>query len=96
MANRNLKLDLINEIKSRLKEVMGGCGTILIDDTATHAGSWYCVIPQEITEFDASECSTDITDFPSGDFYVGAGMPLFGNWTAIALDSGSVIAFTKC
>ena len=97
---RNLELELIEKISTSLKEALGGgtCGSILIDDTTASPGTFYCVVPQEITEFDVSGCATDITGFPTGadDFMVGSGVPLFGNWTSIELNSGSVIAYKRC
>jgi hypothetical protein len=96
---RNLELELIEKIGASLKEALGGnCGSILIDDTTASTGTFYCVVAQEVTEFDVSGCSTDITDFPTGvnDFVVGAGVPLFGSWTSIELNSGSVIAYKRC
>tara|TARA_R110000737_G_scaffold312069_1_gene321301 strand:+ start:430 stop:729 length:300 start_codon:yes stop_codon:yes gene_type:complete len=98
--SRNLELELIEKISASLSKSIGGsgCGSLLIDDTDAAAGAFYCVVPQENTEFDVSGCATDITGFPTGvnDFVVGAGVPLFGNWTSIQLTSGSVIAYKIC
>ena len=96
---KNLELELIEKISTTLKEALSGnCGSVLIDDTDAVTGIFYCVVPQETTEFDVSGCSTDIVSFPTGgdDFYVGAGVPLFGTWTSIQLGDGSVIAYKRC
>jgi hypothetical protein len=97
---KNLELELIQKISVSLQEALGqnGCGSILIDDTAASTGTFYCVVPQENTEFDVSGCATDITGFPTGsdDFMAGPGVPWFGNWTSIQLVSGSVIAYKRC
>lgn len=96
---RTLKVDLIKEIKDNLKSSMGGCGSTLITGTTQVTGNWYAIVTSGITEFDVSGCVTDTPGFPApgGDnFVVGTGTVIFGNFTAIELDSGSVTAYIQC
>ena len=95
---RNLEVDLLKTLKKELRNALGGCGSILIDDTSNHAGNWYAIIAQEQTELDVSGCTVDIEDFPSSttDIIIGAGVVLYGNWSAIELNSGSVLALETC
>ena len=95
---RNLELELIENIQKSLKESVGGCGSVYIDDADTHLGNFYCVVTHELTGFDVSECANNITNWPEGEnnFYVGPGTVLFGNWSAVELLSGSITAYTKC
>lgn len=95
---RNIELDLLDEINKKIKQALGGCGSTIVTGTDAVSGTWYAVIAQETTEFDVSGCTTDITGFPTGgnDFVVSAGVTLYGNWSAIELNSGSVMALEQC
>ncbi len=94
---RNLKTDLIQDISKNIKKALGTClTTTIVSGTDAVTGNWYCVIPLEATGLDVSGCSVDITNFPTGDVTIGAGVALFGNWTSIELNSGSVLAFETC
>ena len=95
---KTLEIELLESLDKTLKNALGGCGSTLIDDTANHTGNWYCVIAQESSEFDVSGCTTSITGFPTGsdDFVVTSGVVLYGSWSAIELNSGSVLAFERC
>ena len=74
---------------------IGGCGGILIDDTATHSGKFSAI--QAIGTTDAvlsTDTASDITDF--AQVTIPKGVTIFGSFTAVDLVSGKVIAYRSC
>ena len=74
---------------------IGGCGGILIDDTATHSGKFSAI--QAIGTTDAvlsTSTASDITDF--AQVTIPKGVIIFGSFTAVDLVSGKVIAYRSC
>ena len=74
---------------------IGGCGGILIDDTATHSGKFSAV--QAIGTTDAvlsTGTVSDLQDF--AQVTIPKGVTIFGNFTAVDLVSGKVIDYTSC
>jgi len=84
---------LLNSIKAAVR--VGVCGAILIDDTATHTGKFSAV--QAVGTTDAvlsTNTSCDITDF--AQITIPKGVTIFGNFSAVDLVSGKVIAYNTC
>ena len=74
---------------------IGGCGGTLIDDTATHTGAFSAI--QAIGTTDAvltTNTLSDIQDF--AQVTIPKGVTIFGNFTAVDLSSGKVIAYNTC
>jgi hypothetical protein len=74
---------------------VGACGAILIDDTSTHSGTFSAV--QAIGTADAvlsTDTVSDITDF--AQVTIPKGVTIFGNFTAVDLVSGKVLAYKTC
>ena len=84
---------LLNRIKKSVG--IGGCGGILIDDTSTHTGTFSAV--QAVGTADAvlsTNTVSDISDF--AQITIPKGVTVFGNFTAVDLVSGKVIAYRTC
>ena len=90
----NTNTDRLLHLISRASRV-GACGAILIDDTSTHTGTFSAV--QAIGTTDAvlsTDTASDITDF--AQVTIPKGVTIFGNFTAVDLVSGKVIASNTC
>ena len=74
---------------------IGGCGSILIDDTATHSGKFSAI--QAIGTTDAvlsTSTVSDIQDF--AQVTIPQGVTILGSFTSVDLVSGTGIAYTSC
>ena len=67
-------------------------GAILIDDTVEHTGPYFAITALADAVVDHSACTTNITD--GADFTLPKGVTIYGNFTSISLDSGTVIAYS--
>tara|TARA_R110002051_G_scaffold261773_1_gene321700 strand:+ start:106 stop:399 length:294 start_codon:yes stop_codon:yes gene_type:complete len=73
---------------------LGQSGSILIDDTATHAGPFVAITALEDAAVDVSECTNiAITMTDAADFTLPKGASIYGDFAGFALDSGKVIAY---
>ncbi len=71
---------------------LGQAGVILIDDTDAHTGPFVAITALSDAAVDVSECDMSfITDV--ADFTIPKGVTIFGRFTSIELDSGSVLAY---
>ena len=95
MDIRNNQEKLLKAINSRPNRV------VHINDTVAHTGPFYAVTALEDAEIDASECSTNIVENAGSgalqaiatDFTIPKGATIYGNFTSIELNSGSVLAY---
>ena len=72
---------------------LGQAGVILIDDTNAHTGPFVAIQALEDAVVDVSECDMSfITDV--ADFTIPKGVTIYGAFTSIELDSGTVIAYS--
>ena len=70
----------------------GQVGSILIDDTDAHTGPYCAITALTDAVVDISECDMSwIEDV--ADFTIPTGTTIFGRFTSIELDSGSVLAY---
>ena len=71
---------------------LGQVGVVLIDDTVEHTGPFVAITALSDAAVDVSECDMSfITDV--ADFTIPKGVTIFGRFTSIELDSGSVLAY---
>tara|TARA_B100000963_G_C22550178_1_gene636390 strand:+ start:570 stop:890 length:321 start_codon:yes stop_codon:yes gene_type:complete len=96
MDIRNNQEKLLKAINSRPNRV------VHIDDAVAHTGPFYAVTALEDAVVDVSECSTNILENNTGNgvlqsiatnFTIPKGATIYGNFTSIELDSGSVLAY---
>ena len=65
----------------------------LIDDTNEHAGPFYALQALTDAAGDFGNCTINIID--EANFTIPKGVTIYGNFTSVALSSGSVLAYTK-
>ena len=74
-----------------------------INDTKAHTGPFYAITALEAeTSIDVSECTTGIKESNGSgamqdittDFTIPQGVTIYGNFTSIELEGGSVIAYS--
>lgn len=84
---------LLDRVNKALR--VGACGAILIDDTSTHTGKFSAITV--VGTADAvltTNTASDIEDF--AQLTVPKGVTIFGNFSAVDLQSGAVIAYKSC
>ena len=73
---------------------MGQAGSILIDDSAVHAGPFVAITAIEEAAVDVSDCTNIATTMDdAADFTLPKGTTLFGRFSVFSLASGKVIAY---
>jgi hypothetical protein len=95
MDTRNNQETLLKSIDTRPKRV------VHIDDTVKHTGPFYAITALADAVVDVSECSLNILENAGSsafqsiatDFTIPKGVTIYGNFTSIELDSGSVLAY---
>ena len=65
----------------------------LIDDTNEHSGPFYALQALTDAAVDFGNCTINIID--EANFTIPKGVTIYGNFTSVALSSGSVLAYTK-
>ena len=73
---------------------LGQAGSVFIDDTAIHTGTFVAIAAIEDSEVDVSDCTNianTMTD--AADFTIPAGMTIYGSFEYFSLASGKVIAY---
>ena len=74
-------------------------GANVINNTAVHDGSWYCIISvTDNTTLDISGCTVNWQEnstTATTDFALITGLPYYGDFRALQLTRGSVIAYNK-
>jgi len=84
---------LLNDVKNNTGSALQPRAAILIDDTDEHTGPYFSITALTDAVVDVSECDMSfITDV--ADFTIPKGVTIYGNFTSIELDSGSVIAYS--
>jgi hypothetical protein len=93
---------LLSEVKNNTGEALTPGSTVHIDDVLLHTGPFFAVTALTDTVVDVSECTTGITENNAGtmqavatNFTIPKGVTIYGNFTSIELDSGSVLAYAK-
>ena len=84
---------LLNAVKNNTGSALSPRAAILIDDTVEHTGPYFAITALSNAVVDISECDMSfITDV--ADFTIPTGVTIYGNFTSIELDSGTVIAYS--
>ena len=71
---------------------LGQAGCILIDDLIEHTGPFVAITAITDAEVDVSECDMSFIE-DVADFTIPKGVTIYGQFTSIELDTGSVIAY---
>ena len=73
---------------------LGQAGSVFIDDTAIHTGTFVAIAAIEDSEVDVSDCTNIAnTMADAADFTIPAGMTIYGSFEYFSLASGKVIAY---
>ena len=91
--NNDRLLDAINKV---MKNTLGQCGSIIIDDTVEHTGPYVAVTALAEAVIDTSECDLGPLEDQPATITIPAGVTIYGRFNSIELDSGSVIAYKEC
>ena len=93
---------LLDAVKNNTGNALVPGSTVHIDDTNEHTGPFFAVTALADAVVDVSECTTNITEGDSAamqaiatNFTIPKGVTIYGDFTSIELDSGSVIAYAK-
>ena len=85
---------LLNDVKNNTGSAIQPSESIIIDDTNEHTGPYFALTALTEAVIDSSECTTNITDIPA-TLTIPKGVTIYGNFTSIELDSGTIIAYKK-
>ena len=84
---------LLDGVRKNTGAAISPRAAILIDDTVEHTGPYFAITALSNAVVDISECDMSfITDV--ADFTIPTGVTIYGNFTSIELDSGTVIAYS--
>ena len=93
MAIRTEQDVLLDGVRKNPGAAISPRAAILIDDTVEHTGPYFAITALSNAVVDISECDMSfITDV--ADFTIPTGVTIYGNFTSIELDSGTVIAYS--
>ena len=71
---------------------LGQAGVIMIDDTDAHTGPFVAITAITDAVVDISECDMSFIE-DVADFTIPKGVTIYGQFTSIELDSGTVFAY---
>ena len=71
---------------------LGQAGVIMIDDTDAHTGPFVAITAITDAVVDVSECDMSFIE-DVADFTIPKGVTIYGQFTSIELDSGTVFAY---
>ena len=71
---------------------LGQAGVIMIDDTDCHTGPFVAITAITDAVVDISECDMSFIE-DVADFTIPKGVTIYGQFTSIELDSGTVFAY---
>ena len=71
---------------------LGQAGVIMIDDTDAHTGPFVAITAITAAVVDVSECDMSFIE-DVADFTIPKGVTIYGQFTSIELDSGTVFAY---
>tara|TARA_Y100001963_G_C6496370_1_gene315803 strand:+ start:174 stop:446 length:273 start_codon:yes stop_codon:yes gene_type:complete len=71
---------------------LGQAGVIMIDDTDAHTGPFVAITAITDAVVDVSECDMSFIE-DVADFTIPKGVTIYGRFTSIELDSGTVFAY---
>jgi|TARA_Y100000310_G_scaffold121917_1_gene120616 hypothetical protein len=92
-----------NIVKSDNEQLLnapyGMQGAMVITDVAMHSGEWYCIMAiEDGTQLTTSDClvnwAENGTTF-STNLMLITGVPYYGNFTQVRIQSGKIIAYNK-
>jgi hypothetical protein len=93
MAIRTEQDALLNAVKNNTGAAITPRAAILIDDTVEHTGPYFAITALTDAVVDVDQCDMSfITDV--ADFTIPKGVTIYGAFTSIELDSGTVIAYS--
>ena len=93
MAIRTEQDALLNAVKNNTGAAITPRAAIFIDDTDAHTGPFFAITALTDAAVDVSECDMSfITDV--ADFTIPKGVTIYGAFTSIELDSGTVLAYS--
>tara|TARA_R100000808_G_C2123109_1_gene133931 strand:- start:95 stop:436 length:342 start_codon:yes stop_codon:yes gene_type:complete len=103
MAIRTETEQFLSNISNATSNAMQPGTTVHIDDTVAHTGPFFGVTALADAVVDVSECTINIienggsgaTQAIATNFTIPKGVTIYGNFTSIELDSGSVLAYAK-
>ena len=85
---------LLADVKTNTRDDFYNGEQIWIDDTVEHTGPFFALYCMAEAVIDTSECTTNIIDEPA-TITMLVSTWLYGNFTSIELDSGSVMGYKK-
>tara|TARA_X000001382_G_scaffold24873_1_gene15494 strand:+ start:1228 stop:1512 length:285 start_codon:yes stop_codon:yes gene_type:complete len=85
---------LLNTVVKNTGSALQPSTTIIIDDTVEHTGPYFAITALTDAVIDSSECTTNITDIPA-TLTIPKGVTIYGDFTSIELDSGTIVAYIK-
>lgn len=93
MAIRTEQDALLNAVKNNTGAAISPRAAILIDDQVEHTGPYFAITALTDAVVDTDQCDMSfITDV--ADFTIPKGVTIYGAFTSIELDSGTVIAYS--
>ena len=93
MAIRTEQDALLNAVKNNTGSAIAPRAAILIDDTNEHTGPFFAITALTDAAVDVDQCDMSfITDV--ADFTIPKGVTIYGAFTSIELDSGTIIAYS--
>ena len=89
----------VNSTEDLLKAPYGLQGADIINNANSQVGDWYCIMSiEDNTTLDVSGCTVNWNENGaalSSDIDLITGVPFYGNFTAVELIDGKVIAYRK-
>lgn len=104
MANRSEAEKNISIAAGGIDASLTPVTTIIVDGTTTeHTGPFYALTALEDAVIDVNQCTTNINEsdgssaiqLVANDITIPRGITIYGNFTSIELESGTVIAYSK-
>ena len=84
---------LLDGVKRNTGSAIQPSAAILIDDTNEHTGPFFAITALTDAAVDVDQCDMSfITDV--ADFTIPKGVTIYGAFTSIELDSGTIIAYS--
>lgn len=94
MTIRTQQDSFLNTVAKNTGVALQPSVTIVIDDTVEHTGPFFAITALTDAIIDSSECTTNITDIPA-TLTIPKGVTIYGDFTSIELDSGTIVAYSK-
>ena len=103
MAIRTETEQFLSNISNATSNAMQPGSTVHINDAVKHTGPFFAVLALADAVLDVSECTTNIIEGDGAsamqaiatNFTIPKGVTIYGDFTSIELDSGSVLSYAK-